>query len=287
MGTADHLDDIVDLKTYPITEPSSARWQACVDGVRERFDESGCSVLSGFIRADFLDQLQDESSTVASLAYRKIETVNAYNTVLDAGFLENHPGRILFKRGNAFVARDQIPATHIIHRLYISPEFQSFIAACCNVAKIYPMADPLAGLVVNVLNPGREHPWHFDTNAYTVSLLTQRAEKGGTFEFCPGIRTPDSENFEAVRDVLTGQGGDRVRSLNLQLGDLQLFRGRYSLHRVAKVEGARARLTAIFAYCEQPGVIGSVARTRQLFGRVLQDHEVEEHATVRADALLD
>ena len=59
----------------------------------------------------------------------------------------------------------------------------------------------------------------------------------------------------------------------LRPGDLQLFKGRYSLHRVSTVHGRpTARHTAIFAYSERPGVVGSVARTRQLFGRVLPEH---------------
>jgi hypothetical protein len=69
-------------------------------------------------------------------------------------------------------------------------------------------------------------------------------------------------------------------------GDLQLFKGRYALHRVSPVAGARDRHTAIFAYSEQPGVVGSVARTRQLFGRVLPQHLAAEKR-VRVDQLLD
>ncbi len=287
MGDVCHLDAIVDLNTYPIADPGSAQWRACVKRIRAWLADDGCSVLSGFVKPDIFDQLQDESASVAPAAYRKIETVNAYNIALDAPLPDGHPGLIQFERGNAFAARDQIPRDHIIQQLYSSPIFQSFIAACCGIPVVYPMADSLAGLVVNVLDPGRSHPWHFDTNAYTVSLLTQKADKGGTFEYCPNIRTSGDENLSAVKQVVTGDGGDLVRRLELQLGDLQLFKGRFSLHRVAPVEGGRARLTAIFAYCEQPGVNGSVSRTRQLFGRGLPAHEVAERELVRADALMD
>ncbi|MDN5859696.1 MAG: arpA protein, partial [Pseudonocardia sp.] len=70
-------------------------------------------------------------------------------------------------------------------------------------------------------------------------------------------------------------------------GDLQLFRGRYALHRVSAVTGSAARHSAILAYSERPGVIGSVARTRQLFGRVSAVHVEHERGTVRVDQLLD
>ena len=37
----------------------------------------------------------------------------------------------------------------------------------------------------------------------------------------------------------------------------------------------------------EPGVIGGVERTKQLFGRALEAHEIAEREKVRADELLD
>ncbi|MGH8968053.1 MAG: HalD/BesD family halogenase, partial [Actinomycetes bacterium] len=189
--------------------------------------------------------------------------------------------------GNAFVARDRVPEDSIISTLYSSGLFQRFTADCFGLPRVHELADPLSGLCLNVVNPGMEHPWHFDTNEFTVSLLTQESEDGGVFEYCPGIRSAESENFGDVRRVLTGWGDDLVRRLTLRPGDLQLFKGRYALHRVAAVTGTTARHTAIFAYSERPGVVGSVARTRPLFGRVLPEHLAAESRAVRVDRLLD
>ena len=81
-----------------------------------------------------------------------------------------------------------------------------------------------------------------------------------------------------------------MRRLRLRPGDLQLFTGRYSLHRVTEVEGTRSRHTAIFAYSERPGVIGTPERTRQLFGRVTPAHGTDADGSgdgpVRVDGLL-
>lgn len=88
---------------------------------------------------------------------------------------------------------------------------------------------------------------------------------------------------------LPAEGGtEGVHTLDLRPGDLQIFRGRYSLHRVTRV-GRRStpRHAAIFVYTEQAGVIGPLERTRQLFGRVLPAHEAAERARVRFDRLLD
>jgi hypothetical protein len=278
---------VVDTARYPLPEPDGAGWRAAVQRIRAELSEAGCSVLSDFIRPGARAELRRESATVAPEAYYRAETVNAYNIAVDDTLPADHPARIPVRRGNAFVARDQIPQRHLIHRLYTSRLFQRFVADCFELPRLYPLADPLSGLCLNVVTPGMEHPWHFDTNEYTVSLLTQEPRSGGVFEYCPGIRSAADENLGQVRDVLTGGGERLIRRLTLRPGDLQLFKGRYSLHRVSPVTGGTARHTAIFAYSERPDVVGSAERTRQLFGRVLPEHRTADGRAVRVDQLLD
>ncbi|SPT58570.1 arpA protein [Actinomadura madurae] len=287
MGAADALGRVVDTERYPLAAPGSAGWDAVVSLTRKDLAKTGCCVLPDFIRPALQDALRAECAEIAPRAHYDVETVNAYNIDVATPLPEDHPGRITVERGNAFVARDHIPGGFIVHRLYSSELFQRFVASCFGLPRVHELADPLSGLCVNVVNPGMEHPWHFDTNEFTVSLLTQEPEDGGVFEYCPNIRSAEAENFADVRRVLTGNGGDLVRGLTLRPGDLQLFKGRYSLHRVGRVRGNTARHTAIFAYSERPGVIGSVARTRQLFGRVLPEHRAAAGGAVRVDRLLD
>ena len=275
--------DLVDTGRYPLTEPGGATWREIVGRTRDELRDVGCSVLKDFIRPESLDVLRTECAAVAPLAYATVELVNAYNIALDTPLPDDHPGRTIMERGNAFVARDQFPATAAIQRLYTNAMFQRFVADCFRQPELHELADPLSGLTLNVIAPGRAHPWHFDTNEFTVSLLIQEAEGGGHFEYCPNIRSATSENLGDVRAVLAGES-DLVRRLDLRPGDLQLFLGRYSLHRVGIVAGTVARHSAIFAYSERAGVIGSPERTRQLFGRVLPEHLAD---AVRGDNLLD
>lgn len=279
--------ELVDTDLYPLDEPDGPGWTAVVSRVREELANSGCCVLPDFIRGALQERLRTECAAIAPDAHYDVETVNAYNIDIGTPLPDDHPGRITVERGNAFVARDLIPRDLIVHRLYSDPLFQRFVAACFGLPRVHELGDPLSGLCLNVVNPGMEHPWHFDTNEFTVSLLTRRPQDGGVFEYCPNIRSAADENFADVRAVLTGQGGRLVRRLVLRPGDLQLFKGRYSLHRVSEVRGDVARHTAILAYSERPGVVGSVARTRQLFGRVLPEHLAAEGRAVRVDALLD
>ncbi|MGF7238083.1 MAG: HalD/BesD family halogenase [Frankia sp.] len=281
------LDETVDAEHYPVSRPESDGWQRVVDRARRELNDSGCSVLRGFIRDSHLTTLRSECAATAPSAYYDVTTVNAYNIEIGTDLPADHPGRVTMRRGNAFVARDRLPEDLAIHRLYRSELFQRFIAGCFGLPAIHELADPLSGLCLNVITPGMEHPWHFDTNEFTVSLLTQEADVGGEFEYCPGIRSAHTENFGDVRDVLAGGRPDRVHRLTLRPGDLQLFKGRYSMHRVSEVRGATARHSAVFAYSEQRGVVGSVARTRQLFGRVLPAHRASHRNASRVDQLLD
>jgi hypothetical protein len=268
---------VIDTDRYDLADP------AVVARAREDLRATGCCVLPDFVRPGLRETLRVEGAAVAPLAYYDVETVNVYNTEPDPSLPADHPARVPMQRGNAFVARDLIPADAVISRLYCDRGFQQFVAACFGLDAVHELADPLSGLTLNVVPPGRSHPWHFDTNEFTVSMLTQEPDAAGVFEFCPNIRSAHAENVDDVRAVLQGRGAPR--RLVLRPGDLQLFLGRYSLHRVGTVEGATARHSAIFAYSERPGVIGSAERTRQLFGRVAPEHLAAR--TVRVDGLMD
>lgn len=281
------IGHLLNTARYPLTRPGSADWQRSVFHARRGLRDDGCSVLPDFLAPALVETARREGAAVAPSAHYEVTTVNAYNIALDTPLADDHPGRIHMQRRNAFVPRDRIPPDAVIHRLYTSPLFQRFVADCFELPRVHELADPLAGLCLNVVLPGDSHPWHFDTNEFTVSLLTQESEEGGVFEYCPAIRSARAENFDDVRAVLRGDGAHLIRRLTLRPGDLQLFRGRHSLHRVSPVAGPVARHTAILAYTERPGVVGSVERTRQLFGRVLPEHHAAAGRAVRADRLLD
>lgn len=272
---------VIDTDRYELADPE------LIAEVRADLSGDGCSVLPGFVRPQLLTRLESEGVDLARNANYDVATVNVYNTAPDPCLPPDHPANVTMRRGNAFVARDQIPADALIHLLYTDVRFQRFVAACVGMERIFELADPLAGLTLNVVEPGKSHPWHFDTNEFALSMMTQASESGGEFQYCPGIRSKEAENFADVRAILEGRQQERIRRLTLRPGDLQLFRGRFALHRVAPVGGTRARHTAIFAYSERPGVIGTLERTRQLFGRLDPAHHAAGNQAGRADALLD
>ncbi|WP_170338167.1 HalD/BesD family halogenase [Ruegeria arenilitoris] len=280
------LVDLVDLGRYPIDRPNSAAYDRLIDDIRRDLDKDGCAVLPGFVHEDGLSQLLTEAEAVAPSAHRSFNRTNAYFTKDDPRFGIAHPIRRFYDRSNAFVPADNFPSTGPLRRIYEFEGFLPFMREALNepADQFFRYDDPLADVIINVVEEGQGFPWHFDTNNYTVTLAIQNGEHGGAFEYAPNLRTAEEENFDKVASVLDGNM-EMVRQLELNPGDLQIFRGRYSLHRVAPVSGARPRYVGIFSFVEAEGMCGGVERTRQLYGRVLPCHHDREG--LRNDELLD
>tara|TARA_R110002072_G_scaffold223167_1_gene380224 strand:+ start:91 stop:1008 length:918 start_codon:yes stop_codon:yes gene_type:complete len=277
-------DDLIDLKLYPIHQPGPAR-DAVLAQVRAALAEDGCAVLKGFVRPNALPALVAEADGVAAQGHHSHNRTNVYFTADDPGLPASDPRRRFFDRSNAFIPADNFARNGPLRRIHDSDGFDAFVQDCLQESRFYRYADPLADVIVNMAGAGNGFPWHFDTNNFTVTLALQNAEAGGAFEYAPGIRKASGdENFDEVTRVLDGSS-DKVKVLPLEPGDLQIFRGRYSLHRVAPLSGNRPRYVAIFSYVEEPGMVGAPERTMQLYGRTLPLHH--ERAGQRADAFID
>ena len=277
--------DLIDLQRYPISTPGPAR-DAVLAEVRAGLAARGCAVLKGFLTPAGVSAAVAEADSVADKSHSSYSRTNAYFTADDPGLPESDPRRRFFDRSNAFIPADNFAPGGALRTIHDCDGFDDFIRDCLEEPedRFFRYADPLADVIVNAAGAGNGFPWHFDTNNFTVTLALQNAEHGGAFEYAPMIRDNVDEHFEEVAKVLDGTS-DKVVSLALEPGDLQLFKGRYSLHRVAPLEGPKPRYVAILSYVEAPDMVGSVERTRQLYGRTLPIHH--ERAGQRTDSLID
>ena len=282
------LDELIDTDRYPIHRQTDPAYRAAVDGARRGLRAQGCAVVADLVRPKALRLFGREIAARKSTTHFSTELINPYfHTSPDDRYPPEHPVNTFLERSSGFIPGDSWGSDTAIRTLFEHPALCRFLADCLELPELHPYADPLAGLTSNILDPGQLFTWHFDTNEFAVTVLVEEADEGGLFEFVANIRSTDDEGFEAIERLL---GGDRtgVTTLDLQPGDLQIFRGRYSLHQVSRVASdSRPRHAAILAYTEQPGVIGRVERTRQLFGRVLPEHLAAEVMRVRSDSLLD
>ncbi len=274
----------IDLARYPVDRPGSAAYRVLLAAVRAGLEADGCAVLKGFVRAARIADLVAEADRVSPAAHRSHNRTNVYFTADDPALPESHPARRFHDRSNAFVPADNFGPGSILRAIYQWPAFAPFVQAALQEERFHRYADPLADVIINVVEEGSGFPWHFDTNNYTVTLAIQNGDAGGAFEYAPWLRDAADENYAGVEAVLDGRA-EQVKSLALEPGDLQIFKGRYALHRVTPVTGARARYVGIFSFVEEPGMVARPERCRQLYGRVLPIHH--ERAGVRADTLLD
>lgn len=276
--------DLINLERYPIDRSCGVLDDRIADA-RAHLAQDGCAVLPAFLSPTGIAALAEEAEQNAGHAHRTFQRTNAYFTADDPTLPEHHPKRRFFERSNAFVPADHFISGGALRSVFDAPGFDGFVQACLQEKAFFRYADPLADAIVNVAEEGPGFPWHFDTNNFTVTLAIQNAVSGGAFEYAPAIRDADgNENFDDVARALDGTS-PLVRRIELQPGDLQLFRGRYSLHRVTPLSGSRPRYVAILSYVEEPDMVATPERAHQLYGRVLPIHL--ERAGLRADTLID
>lgn len=274
----------IDTHRYPIHETRSERYRSLVTQIQAQLNEVGCAVLSGFIKQQQIREFVCEADKVADKGHRSFNRTNVYFSKDDESLAPDHPVRRFYDRSNSFVPADNFDQDSPLRAVYEWPPFMPFVQHVLNEKSFYRYADPLADVIINVVEEGDGFPWHFDTNNYTVTLAIQNGDYGGQFEYSPNLRSPLEENHTGVQAILDGDRSS-VHSLELQPGDLQIFKGRYSLHRVSPVIGKKRRYVGIFSFVDQPGMVAKVERAKQLYGRALAVHY--EFENQRTDSLKD
>ena len=65
------IDELLDLKRYPLDRPGSDSWNELVESCRAMHEKDGCANLPGFILPDALPALADEAQGLLTDGYRK------------------------------------------------------------------------------------------------------------------------------------------------------------------------------------------------------------------------
>ena len=279
------MQNIVDLERYPIHDTSNPEIQTLIARCQEELDAVGCSLVEQFILPDSLARMCAEATRLLPQIHWVTEPHNPYFSHDDPSLPDDHPIRTMGNRNSGFIGADLLAPDSDLNLLYDWQALTDFVGACLRVNPIYQFADPLARNPYSVMRPDDTFPWHFDGNEFTITVLVQAADAGGIFEYAPDIRSPESENFDAVAKVLHGSR-DGVHSLDLRPGDLQIFKGRYSMHRVTQVKGETTRIIAGPSYVRDPGRVHKPVHAKQVYGRALSIH-YEQAGEESPDALTD
>jgi len=245
----------------------------------------GIALSAGFLVAEAVDAIRNELAAALPFVHIMTDRRSVYaRESIDASA---HPAVAMPSDWIAgHVTRDMIPAHSAAHRLYVSPLFKRLVATAVGVDRVFEYSDPLAGLVATVLPPGGCYGWHYDTNEFVVTIPIECATMGGIFEFHRDLRRPGDENLAGLERSLAGKDMQNRQSVASAPGTLQIFLGRYSLHRVTAVEGCHQRVSLVLSYADRPGVIGPVDRTRRVYGRVTETHLLAAATQAGADGLI-
>lgn len=248
------VSDLVDLDRYPIEDLSTPEAQAVIAQAKKDLVDSGAAMFPGFLTAEGLAKCVAEVEALKHDAYaRDIQRWIYDQSTLDPSLPEDHP----FRQGERLVQRmlsaDLFDGESHLRRLYEWGGMNRFVAAVLE-QEVHPIADPFLQLAVIMMNNGEKHDWHFDGTDWVLTLLLQRPESGGEFEFVPHTRNAENPGLDRVEAVLRGTS-DEVVSITQEPGTLVLFYGDLSLHRVAPSHGAKERMVATFSYDSEPGFV--------------------------------
>ena len=278
------LNDIVDLDTYPINQPSNQKYKDIISYNKKLLDNNGCCVLKNFIKEVSINRMKQEAERKLNKVHWTKDKHNPYFIKDDETLPKDHPKRIFTVRESGYINSDDLEQNSDLNHLHDSDEMLKFVSDCLGVYPLYKWVDPLGKNPYSIMHSGHYFPWHFDGNEFTLSILVQQAEKGGIFEYSPDLRSKDNENFENVTKVLRGDRG-AVKSLDLKPGDLQIFKGRFSMHRVTKIEGKSSRYIALPCYVKDPYRVNKPEHSIQVYGKAMPIHYKRNN--IEADGLTD
>jgi hypothetical protein len=259
--------DLVDLDRYPLGDPGSAAYTACVDAARAQLAAIGAAELPGFVHDAGVAALASDAEALAMRSFHSGGVGTAYLELPDDHWAPEHPRQTWRPYAVGAVGYDVIPRTSPLRVLYESVELLSFLQDVLDRGTLYRYADPCGALNLAVMAEGDELQWHFDQTDFVVSLAIQAAEVGGDFDVVPKIRNAEDERYDDVARVLADDH-DGVVTLAMTPGTLLVFEGRNSLHRVSPIKGARLRHVGLLAYDTKPGTTSSDLLREVRYGRV-------------------
>jgi hypothetical protein len=255
---------IIDFARYPIGAAALSS-SGVVERCRAELAEDGACQLDGFTRPTATKAVLEEAEVLSGKAFRTDATHNAYFTEVTRGLADDDPRAISLHSSKRALGFNHCGASSPLRILYEWDGLVTFLKEVLELPDLYHDADPVGACSVMFYDEGDELGWHFDNSEFAVTLMLQECVAGGEFEYVPGIRTAEDENFAGVAAVLEGDR-EPVRSLHAAPGTLTLFRGRYSMHRVTPVRGSTTRVNAVLAYASTPGHRLSPLNRRLFYG---------------------
>ena len=260
------MKDILDLERFPIHRLGDDDGRALLERCRNDLEQEGMFNLSRFVRADVVDRAAAElAPRFDTQAFAHERTHNIYFRDDIPGLEANDPALWRCTTSQRTLCADQL-ADSVVLRIYEWPPLVKFLAQAMDMPHLYRMEDPLARVNVMRYVEGQQLGWHFDRSEFTVTLLLQAPKSGGEFQYRRNLRTSDDPNYAGVARLLQGKD-EKMRTLRLDAGSLNVFKGLNTPHRVTPIAGNRERIIAVYSFYDRPGVRFSRDESIGFYGR--------------------
>lgn len=266
----DSVDDsvaaFIDLERYPMADLSADEGKTFVMSCITAIRETGVCNLSGFVKPEAAAEMAAQGLALIPRAYRDDSRHNVCFTAADPTLPKDHPSYLSQRIASNTIPYDLIPSEALLRRLYNWTPLRDFVAAVLEKDELHLHADPMGAMIMFIYDQRDELGWHFDHACFATTIVLQRAEGGGDFEYVQGLRSPENENYAGIRRIVAGAKEDVIR-LPGEAGTLNLFAGQHSLHRVAPIEGFRPRAIAVLSDEEEPNVRFTDEQRIRFYGR--------------------
>ena len=260
--SAPEIAQIIDLDRYPLDRPESVAVEQLIDQGRTALERHAIFCLKGFVRKGLIAALAKELEDLVPQAVRYHKPRIAYDydgTV----WPKDHPRSQVHPCRYYQVLNYQIANDSPLRQIFQWQPLTDFLRLLMGYETFFRSECPHLALTAKIAGEGDTDGWHYDSNDVVFSLLLQAPEGGGEFECAPYIRSESDENYDGVMAVI-GDPANHALKPDITPGDLTVFKGDLTLHRVTPVMGNRRRVVALFCYDQRPGMTFSQAYIDEL-----------------------
>ncbi|KAL7453466.1 hypothetical protein ACHAWC_006082 [Mediolabrus comicus] len=269
----------INYSKYPIDQFDSdddGRYHALLQSCISQMERDGFVSLSDFLLPDAVNAL------TSSIQHLEQDGVGYYSTDSHNVFLDGdgetdlppslHPRQIQLNSSKVIInAKDLLRSGEVpdLDALFMTQKSILHFISSVMQTKLYPSTDPYGKFYANIFHEGDGLNYHFDRSEYSISLILQPSEEGGEFQFLPHSRKIIESWDEMILDIddiaKAVAPHSQMKRPTLAAGDLYLFRGQNSLHRVSEVTKGK-RINIILTYNTEPDVRLNPYTLQKFFG---------------------
>ena len=241
------MNSIINSACYPIHDLDSQAVLDLLASAKAELTTFGACHFSQFLSPAGLSDCLKEAVSLESNAHPSNNEYTPYYQKPDAGYPVGHPRNSTVRFAVRYVSRKLLSQVSPLRMIFEGDDLLRFLRELLPDEPLYRYSDSRGSLNYTVMAQDDQLGWHFDACELVASILLRPAGNGGNIEYIPAVRNADDENFSAVESILSGNDEQRI-GVDFQPGDLVLFRGRHSLHRVTPIEGETTRLMALMSF---------------------------------------